>query len=159
MGQIEIKQSAGKIAINRKEILATFDSVDDRDYIKSLGFKLAAEKESGMSIYVPGHLLDNLYALNSVGFNIKRSQEGVKRSVKFDDSSHDIYLDICIGGNWRRILPHDAKAALKAAPGALSASNSHGIAADDLISLVKGDAVPGLTAVLVPSDGNDNSDQ
>lgn len=155
LGYIETKPAAGKAARERNEVLATFDNRDDRDYVKSMGFNLASDRGAGMSIHVPGHLLDNLYALNSIGYNIRLNQEGVKRSVKFDDSIQDIFLDIYIGGNWKRILPAEARSALKASPAAaLGTSSSRGIQAEDLISLVKGDAVPGLTSVVVPADSD-----
>ena len=156
-GQIQTKYAAGKAAKDRSEVLAVFDNREDRDYVKSLGFNLAKEKNVGMSIHVPGHLLDNYYALNSLGYNIRQMQEGVKRSVKFDDAVHDIYLDICIGGNWKRILPNEARAALKASPGAGNVSTSRGISAEDLASLIRGESVPGLTSVVVPEDPEDNN--
>ena len=156
-GKISVKMALGKAARDRSEVLATFECREDRDYIKSMGINLAGQGGVGMSIHVPGHLLDNFYALNSIGFNIKKSQEGVKRSIKFDDSIQDIYLDIFIGGQWRRILPGQAKSALKSAPAA-GASNSSGISAEDLVSLVQGDQVPGLTAVVVPMSEDGESE-
>ena len=119
--------------------------------MKSMGFNLADDKGAGMSIHVPGHLLDNYYALSSIGYNIRQNQEGVKRAVKFDAVKQDIYLDIYIGGKWKRIFPKEAKNALEAAPGNADAA-SRSILAEDLISLVKGETVPGLTTVVVPAD-------
>ena len=153
LGTISIKHAAGKTARDRSEIIATFESREDRDFIKSLGVNLANQKGVGMAIHVPGHLLDNYYALSSLGYNIRQNQEGVKRAIKFDDSIQDVFLDICIGGNWRRVLPKEARAALKASPAAISTSTGRSIATEDLVSLVQGDAVPGLTAVEVPADG------
>ena len=156
-GKFSVKPALGKAARDRAEILATFESQEDRDYIKSMGTHLAGQAGIGMSIHVPGHLLDNFYALNSIGYNIKKNQEGVKRSIKFDDSIQDIYLDIYIGGQWKKILPAQARAALKAAPVTASLTNATGISAENLVSLVQGEAVPGITAVVVPMDQSEES--
>ena len=155
-GKITVRTSLGKAARDRAEVLATFECREDRDYIKSMGTHLAGQDAVGMSIHVPGHLLDNFYALNSIGFNIKKNQDGVKRSIKFDDAIQDIYLDIFIGGQWKKILPGQAKSALKSTPVA-GAPSAAGISAEDLVSLVQGEQVPGLTAVVVPmSDDGDS---
>ena len=152
LGRIAVRHGLGKAARDKSEVLATFDNREDRDYIKSMGINLAGQGGVGMSLHVPGHLLDNFYALNSIGYNIKKNQEGIKRSIKFDDSIQDIYLDIFIGGKWQKILPSQAKAALKASPVSSISSSGTGISSDDLVSLVQGDAVPGITAVAVPDD-------
>ena len=68
-------------------------------------------------------------------------------------------MDTYIGGNWKRILPKDARTALKANPGAASLNTSRGSEASDFISLVKGDPVPGLTAVVVPADDDSRKQQ
>ena len=51
-----------------------------------------------MSLHVPSHLVNNLFALKSVAYNIKTNTKGVKCSVKFDDQLQDLYLDIFVGG-------------------------------------------------------------
>ena len=64
---------------------------------------------------------------------------------------NDIYLDIYIGGKWKRILPEEARTALKNAPGQdMTMDRSRSIQADDLVSLVRGEV--GLTTVVVPED-------
>ena len=156
-GKIVVKPAFGKVARERSEVLATFDCCEDRDFIKSMGINLAGQSGLGMSLHVPGHLLDNFYALNSIGYSIKKNQEGVKRSIKFDDSVQDIYLDIYIGGQWKRILPAQARSAIKSAPAAAGNASSTGISANDLVSLVQGEAVPGITAVVVPMDQSEES--
>lgn len=159
MGPFTVRPAVGRNAKDKSEVLVQFDCVEDRDYVKSLGFNLSSERESGMSIHVPGHLLDNYYALNSIGYNIRQNQEGVKRSIKFDDAIHNIYLDILIGGKWRKILPEEARAALKATPASGATNTSRSIEVEDLVSLVRGDAVPGLTAVVVPADPGEAEQQ
>ena len=159
IGRIEVKLSNGRAAREKAEVLATFDCREDRDYVKSMGISLADQSNVGMSIHVPGFLLDNYYALSSIGYSIRQNQDGVKRSIKFDDSIQNIYLDIFIGGKWKRILPHEARSALKSVPAAASSSGSLGLTSEDLVGLVRGEAVPGVTAVEVPADGDESQQQ
>ena len=135
LGIIKTVVSRGRAAKERKEIVAYFETKEDRDTVKAAGINLAGQKTAGMSIYVPGHLVDNLRALNSVGYHIKNRYNGVKRSVKFDEQQWDISLDICIGGIWRRILPREARQVMKTMRSA--ATTSRGISAKDLTGLLQ----------------------
>ena len=137
IGTIEASELPGRLAKERREILATFETREDRDSIKACGINLAGQREVGMSIHVPGHLMDNLIALNGVGYSIKQKNSDVKRSVKFDDQKQDLYLDICIGGRWRRISPSEAKQALKDVPTASTVSGAS-ITVEELTDLIKG---------------------
>ena len=157
IGQLVVTPSAGRLARDRAEVLVLFGDKDDRDYVKSTGINLAGNREAGMTIHVPGFLLDDLYALNSVGYNIKTTHKGVKRSVKFDDSNMGIFLDICINDHWKRIYPADAKKALKNA-NAPNNGNSRSISAEDLSNLIQGEPVIGLTAVVVPDDSEQDGE-
>ena len=150
-GPFTVVKAHGKAARDRDEVLVTFEDVETRDFVKSTGPSLAGDRSAGMAIHVPGHLLDNFYALNSIGYNIKVNHSGVKRSVKFDDANMNLALDICISGQWKRILPHEAKEALKAAP-AQALDSSRSLTVNDLASLIQGEPVAGLTAVVVPPD-------
>lgn len=73
-----------------------------------------------------------------MGYNIKRNNKGVKRAIKFDDVVQDVFLDICIGGSWRRILPKEAKAALSALPNS-AGEDDRKIEVDELVSLAGGE--------------------
>ena len=141
LGKIETSFPPGRAARERKEILVTFESKEGRDFVKSSGANLAAHRDSGMSIHVPGHLVDNLLLLNSIGYKIKSKHSGVKRTVKFDDINQNIYLDIYVGGNWKRITPEEARTALK---DLLDSVDSRSLSAADLSSLVQGEQLPGL---------------
>ena len=150
LGDIELGRAPGKKAQERGEILAVFETKEDRDAVKAGGINLAGKKDVGMSVHVPGHLMDNLVALNGVGFLIKNKHNGVKRAIKFDDQRQDIYLDICINNNWRRITPAEARTAMEKNP---QMSNTTGnLSLDDLTNLIQGEAVEGLTAVVLPGD-------
>ena len=148
---LSVSPSSGKLARDKKEMLVVFEDKDDRDYVKSMGVNLAGQSNVGMALHVPGFLLDDLYALNSVGYNIKSTHKGVKRSVKFDDGNLGLYLDICINEQWKRIYPPEAKNALKNATAATNGTNRT-LSADDLSNLIQGEPVAGLTAVVVPAD-------
>ena len=158
MGPVSVKSAYGRAAVGRAEVVVVFDCREDRDFVKAAGYNLAGEKEVGMSIHVPGHLLDNYHALSSIGYNIKTKNEGVKRSIKFDDSIQNIYLDICIGGIWRRILPREARSALSRLPHGNNGDKS--ISAQELLGLVRGaeeEGDDGHALVEVPEDGNDET--
>ena len=99
LGSIMVLQVTSRVARERKEVLATFENREDRDFIKAQGTSLAEQKEAGMAIQVPGHLMDNLASLNGLAYSVKQKNPGLKRSVKFDDAVQDIYLDMCISGN------------------------------------------------------------
>ena len=152
LGELSVALSPGRAAKLRKELLVTFESIDDRDAVKAMGSNLAGQSEAGMSVHVPGHLLDSLYALNGVGYSIKAKNQGVKRSIKFDDLEQNIYLDICIAGQWKKITPTEAKNALKKLPTSSASMVSNTLSGDDISSLIQGDVVAGLTAVIVPEE-------
>ena len=135
LGSIEVSALPGRAAGVRKEVLATFECKEDRDAIKTKGINLAGQREVGMSIHVPGYLLDNLVALNGLGYSIKQKNPETKRSVKFDDSTQNLYLDICIGDKWKRIGPEEAKQVLKEVPSANSSSMSISLA--DITNLIR----------------------
>ena len=156
LGAIEVTAAPGRAAREKNEVLATFETKEDRDAVKAGGVSLAGERDTGMSIHVPGHLMDNLIALNGVGYNIKKNNTGVKRSVKFDDVKQDIYLDIGINGKWKRITPKEAKAVMERVPAAAGASGGLSLSIDDLSNLVQGEAVAGLTAVVVPEESRED---
>lgn len=152
LGKLEVSLPKGKAAVDRSEVIVLFEDREDRDTVKAAGYNLANQREAGMSIHVPGHLLDDLYALNSVAYNIKANNESsVKRSVKFDDAKLGLYLDICIADNWKRISPQEAKAVLKKVPTTMSTS-TRSITMEELTGLVQWEAVANITAVVVPED-------
>ena len=149
LGNIEISMSHGRGARDKKEAIVTFLSKEERDYVKAAGPKLAGQSEAGMAIHVPGHLLDNLAALNGVGYNIKMKHEGVKRTVRFDDIQQDIYMDIFVGGNWKKITPTKAKTVAKQVANVNSRSD---LTLEDLSQLVQGEQEEKESPMVVPDD-------
>ena len=153
LGMIEISMSRGRGAREKKEAIVTFISKEDRDYVKAAGVKLAGQSEAGMAIHVPGHLMDNLVALDRVGYDIKTKHDGVKRTVKFDDHQQDIYMDICVEGSWRKITPTKARKVAR-----MSGLNGGGdLTLEDLEQLVRGEKHgddPAAPPVVVPDDSD-----
>ena len=155
MGKLTVSRARTRAAADRSEVVVMFEDRDDRDTVKAAGFNLANQKEAGMAIHVPGHLLDDYYALSSVGYNIKANNGGaVKRAVKFDDSCQGLYLDICVNDSWKRITPQEAKAVLKRVPPS-TAANSRSVTIDELAELVQGGSEGASTAVVVLDDDDE----
>ena len=153
MGGIIVSPPSTKAARDKKEVVAMFEVREDRDFIKAQGGNLAGQREVGMALHVPGHLLDNLAALNGLAYAIKQRNPGLKRAVKFDDAVQDVYLDMCIAGNWRRVTPPQAKLALKDTPS--TGGDTGTLDASILSDLLRGKDVPGITVAVVPEDGMD----
>ena len=151
IGPLKVTKRPGLAAERKSEVLATFESKEDRDLVKAAGPNLAGQADVGLMIHVPGHLLDNLHALNNVGYHIKQKNSGVRRTVKFDDENQDIYMDIKIGEHWKRITPAEAKQVARSMP-QNAASSSRNLSVEDLSALVQGEEVEGLNAVVIPDD-------
>lgn len=151
LGSIAVMSGSGRLAKEKNEVTATFDSREDRDYVKAQGSNLAGQNEAGLAIHVPGHLLDNLAALNGLAYLVKQKNRGLKRAVKFDDAVQGLYLDMCIVGNWRKVTPEQAKLALKNMPS--TGGDSGTLDASVLAELIQGRDVPGLTVAVVPEEG------
>ena len=149
LGAIEVSAVAGRAARERKEVLATFETKEDRDSVKANGVNLAGQREVGMSIHVPGHLMDSMVALNGLGYSIKQKKPDTKRAVKFDDARQDLYLDICIDGIWKRIGPKEARQVLKEVPA--SGATSLSITVAELTNIIK-DKTEESNVVVIPDD-------
>ena len=151
LGPITVSKRPGRVAEQKLEVLAVFDSLEDRDLIKASGPNLAGQENVGLMIHVPGFLLDSLHALNNVGYHIKQNHQGVRRSVKFDDENMSIYMDIKICDQWKRITPAEAKQVVGALP-STGGKASRNLSVEDLSALVQGDAVAGLNVTEIPAD-------
>ena len=74
LGPISVRRLKDPRSKERKEAVCTFENNEARDAVKRAGFHLAKEgKDVGMSIHVPGFLLDNYYLLQSIAWSIKES--------------------------------------------------------------------------------------
>lgn len=151
----QIKKSLGRAAADRSEVVVTFENREDRDMVKAGGVNLAGKVGVGLAIHVPGHLLDNFHALNSIGYNIKQNNEGVRRAIKFDDSIQDVFLDIFVGGNWKRIRPQEARTALISLPPMATNNPNRNISMADILGLAGGDASSEEAAIVNPDSEDD----
>lgn len=150
LGKISTKVvSVRPDAAIQEVVLATFETKEARDEVKSHGRHLAGVKGAGMNIHVPGFLLDSLHALNSVGYSIKEKHSGVKRAIKFDDQRMDLFMDIYVGGDWKRISAKEAREVAKEIP---TKEGGMKLTKADISGLVRGDPVAGVTAVVVPPE-------
>lgn len=154
LGPVEIKSfDVGRDAVDRGAVVATFESRETRDFVKSHGRHLAGQSEAGMNIHVPGFLLDNLHTLNAVGYSIKSKHQNVKRIIKYDDPNSDLVLDICIANEWKRITPGEARGVADLIPEKRSTGRK--LTKADLSSLVLEEPVAGLTATVVVDEDNE----
>ena len=151
LGNIEVQRRPGRVAEQKLEILAVFECKEDRDVVKAAGVNLAGQENVGLLIHVPGHLLDNLHALNSVGYSIKQKNQGVRRAVKFDDENLDIFMDIRINDQWKRITLAEARQVANSIPRKQGGA-SRNLSVEDLSALVQGEAVEGINVVEVPDN-------
>ena len=149
LGPIEVSLSRNKAGRDKHEALVTYVSKDKRDLVKAAGVNLGGQNVAGMAIHVPGHLMDNLIALNGIGYNIKSMREGVKRAIKFDDVKQDIYMDILVDGTWKKVTPTKARQVAAQVPGMGGKSD---ISLDDLTQLVKGRSEDKVSVVVVPEE-------
>ena len=98
------------------EFLVVFGSVGDRDSFKSHAPKLQPYKrrEAGIRLALPDHLLSTFKILEHEGFQIAQRRQGTKRSIKYDDRSKSLVLDIKLpGAAWVRILPEQVVVATR----------------------------------------------
>ena len=98
------------------EAVVEFASSSIRDAIKSLGFKLEG-KRAGIRIEIPNFLKSDFHVLQNLSYRLKQANKDMKRSVKFDDDTYGLMLDIQFPGQeWRRIRPDQARAARSVDP-------------------------------------------
>ena len=97
---------------NKDEVIVRFPDVATRDAVRSAAFHLAG-KNAGLRLEIPDTLRPSLRALESVAYNLKRTNPGMRRNVKFDDEKLDVVMDVRLNdsGTWKKIRPGQAMAA------------------------------------------------
>ena len=82
-------------------------SVTDRDSFRSLALRLqAANRTAGMRLSIPDHLTSEFKILEHEGYLISQRRPGTKRSIKFNDMTRSLVMDIKLPGMaWVRINP------------------------------------------------------
>ena len=97
------------------EVLIRFTNARDRDIVQSYAVNLARHKDkAGIKLEIPPHLLSSFKILEQhAGALRAKYQTGLKRSVKFDDASMDLIMDVKIPTNlkWQRLTVSQIKKA------------------------------------------------
>ena len=66
---------------------------------------------------VPVHLGSDFHVLQNLSYKMKSSNEGMKRSLKFDEANLGLLLDVQLPGqDWQRIRPDQARLAARSDP-------------------------------------------
>ena len=92
----------------RNEYTVLFASISERDCFRALASKLRpfTNREAGMRLALPDHLVATFKLLEHEGFRINQRRPGTKRSIKFDDISESLVMDIKLpGAAWVKITP------------------------------------------------------
>ena len=82
--------------------------------VKAQAYKLAEFRdEAGMRLHVPDHLQKVFRSLMNLSFDMKKKHPDLKRSVKIDEETLNLYMDIQTAADkgWRRV---EAGQAIKA---------------------------------------------
>jgi hypothetical protein len=101
----------------QKEVIVKFKSIEDRDHVKSSGFKLAGQQGTYLRLELPRHLLGPHRILARAGQKIRQASKGCKTNLKYDDEAMGLVLDLKPeGGDWTRLRPESAKEAMQDLP-------------------------------------------
>ena len=96
--------------------MVEFPSPAIRDFVKSFGFKLEG-LQAGIRMEIPNFLKSDFHVLQNLSYKMKLAHRDTKRSVKFDDDSFGLMLDVQLPGeNWRSIRPGKAREARRNDP-------------------------------------------
>ena len=116
----------------KEEAIVEFSSAPIRDSVKGSGFKLEG-KEAGIRFKVPNFSKSDFQVLQLLSYKMKQSNGEMKRSLKFDDESLGLVLDVQLPGEeWTRFRPDQARLArqnepaLRSGPRELSVDRSAG---------------------------------
>ena len=105
----------GKI---KDEIIVTFKTAGERDLVQAFAPNLKELKgAAGVRLEIPEHLQTTFKLLEGHANGVRaKYQEGIRRSIKYDDSDRSLALDICLPNSttWHRITPVQALEAKKA---------------------------------------------
>ena len=89
------------------ECLVEFGNRTERDLFRSFAHCLHQfRREAGIRLSLPDHLISVFKILENEGFKIVRRRPGTKRSIKFDDLTRSLVMDIKLPqSSWVRITP------------------------------------------------------
>ena len=108
----------------RDEVLITFDSVRERDEVRSCAKNLE-RKGRGLRLEVPDHLWPSFRVLQELGYELKLKNPALRRNILFDDANRDLKMDFSYDSEeWRSVSPADARSSLKKCRPARTRKNS-----------------------------------
>ena len=130
------------------EVLVRFGTVDERDIVQSYASNLGKMNgAAGIRIYFPAHLRNVFRLLESHGSLLKKKYPDLKRSIKYDDATLSLVMDVKLTANdaWERVDEKGAndskKARDTAAEGANTRVNPGGMAGRRALMLSSPEAV------------------
>ena len=113
LGSCRVVEPRSKV---QHEVVVEFPSLAIRDFVKSSGHKLEGQR-AGIRMELPNFLKSDFHILQNLSYKMKMANEGIKRSIKFDDDNFSLMLDIQLPGQeWRRIRPEQAREARRSDP-------------------------------------------
>ena len=139
LGRTEIIPNKNPRAKIGNEATVYFESKDVRDYVKSQAHNLAEHGGAvGMRLEIPHHLQKDFRVLMKLLYVLKKKHTQLKRNVKFDEDSLGFFMDIQLreNGNWSRIKPYQARAALANEPQASTGGEPAEMEAGDIVDLL-----------------------
>ena len=103
----DLKPKQGRTAV-KDEVLATFDQVRTRDYVRTHAKNLQAG--FSLRLDIPPHLRGDYAKLQDLGFRLKKSNETCKRNIKFDDQLQGLVMYFCVDeATWKTVTVEEAK--------------------------------------------------
>lgn len=96
----------------RDEVLVTFESIRDRDDVRSHAKNLE-KKGRGLRLEIPDHLWPSFRVLQDLGYELRQKNPALRRNVLFDDAVRDLKLDFSSDAtNWKTVTPDEARKSL-----------------------------------------------
>ena len=141
MGEVGIRRVIERKPKYKDEAIVTFEDKRIRDAVKAQAYKLGnSGDEIGMRLHLPDHLQKSFRALMGLSFDMKKKFPGLRRSVKFNEDTMDLYMDIQTSNeaDWRRIEAEQAVKAAARRPGR-GDSNRTTLMAEDIEGLLGGE--------------------
>ena len=93
VGAVSVRRVEEPRSKIKDEVVVEFSSASIRNTIKGSGWKLEG-KEAGIRMEVPIHLRSNFHVLQNLAYKMRTANPGMKRSLKFDDPTLGLVLDI-----------------------------------------------------------------
>jgi len=91
----------------------SFRCPEDRDYIRSLAYKLPGKKDHSIRLELPSHLLGQHRVLARAGQRLRAGQQNCRTNICFNDSNQRLVLDYKLqDGDWSRLCPDQASKAV-----------------------------------------------